>query len=348
MPGLPERIHRMCCETLLCCQEFDTHESLKTVFVREELKGYQDRLPDRASNKHDRVAQTIAYLQQQRLKDGRSVLVVFLSTLKENRHEGDGLRDELEKCRMHVQQHYSPPITMAPLPLLSLPKWGDKIITWAKDGKEMVYIKAQDGEFYIDQYPVTRKEYRYFAQKTRRRVPEWNTRTNLLEIFRGLLPEEWNENDAENNLPATRIKPEDALAYAKWSGKRIPTWQEWQLAASSGCSEKTPTYPWGNETDVQFANTLESGYGWPWPVQCSKARTEEYNNSDLMCDAIGNVAEIVIKSGEYLSCGGAYNDTIRNCSIRKLLYLPKHFDAVGFRCLSQRDDFSAIQQKGEN
>lgn len=85
--------------------------------------------------------------------------------------------------------------------------------------------------FYIDRYEVTTARYAKFLEAT------------------GSVgaPEGWEELKAERgkDLPVVGVDWNDAVAYCKWVGRRLPTDAEWEKAAR-GSDERR--YPWGNES----------------------------------------------------------------------------------------------------
>src|SRR6266571_3275414 len=102
-------------------------------------------------------------------------------------------------------------------------------------------------DFYIDKFEVSNEQYKKFCDATKRKPP-----TNP-----------WWDNSYFNQpkMPVVGVNFADASAYAAWAGKRLPTEEEWEKAASWGPTSdaKKRMWPWGDSADAGQA-TLNSNH----------------------------------------------------------------------------------------
>lgn len=104
------------------------------------------------------------------------------------------------------------------------------------------------------------------------------------------VPEGPGQRTAKTNEPVTQIALEDARAYAKWTGGRLPTENEWEVAASfgsSGDNSKTTAPENANTWQGVFpvVNQESDGFAGVSPVGCFPP------NEAGLYDVIGNVWE---------------------------------------------------------
>jgi formylglycine-generating enzyme required for sulfatase activity len=102
--------------------------------------------------------------------------------------------------------------------------------------------------FYIDKYPVTNAQFKQFLEASHYRPTDDH---NFLRHWKnGTYPAGWDKK------PVIWVSLEDARAYARWAGKRLPHEWEWQYAAQGRDAQ---TYPWGNQWEPEAVPPPDHG-----------------------------------------------------------------------------------------
>ena len=124
---------------------------------------------------------------------------------------------------------------------------GEDDIHYDENPLHKVYLD----EFWIDCYEVTNRLYKRFVDEIGYPFPhvdaDWAA------------PYNWENGSfppGRADHPVVLVSWEDAVAYAEWAGKRLPTESEWEKAARGGLVKKQ--YPWGDHIDETYANYFTS------------------------------------------------------------------------------------------
>ncbi|MDX1672437.1 MAG: formylglycine-generating enzyme family protein [Balneolaceae bacterium] len=134
---------------------------------------------------------------------------------------------------------------------------GGKAVIGSDDGpvNEQPAHTADIEPFYLDRSPVTVAEFRAFVEATGYRTEaERIGNSAVFEVEQGewvLLENAYWEFPfgvrspmAGENHPVTHVSWNDARAYCRWAGRRLPTEVEWEYAARKGL-ENSRIYSWG-------------------------------------------------------------------------------------------------------
>jgi formylglycine-generating enzyme required for sulfatase activity len=196
----------------------------------------------------------------------------------------------------------------------------------------------QVAPFFIDKYPVTNAQFKQFIDAINYAPQD---KINFLRDWKnGVYPVGWE------NRPVTWVSLEDARAYAKWAGKRLPHEWEWQLAAQGTDGR---VYPWGNQALMTNVPTLATGRTMPGPdpVDAHPAGASPYGVMDMVGNAWQWTDEFVdehtrtaiVRGGEHYQPQGSiwyFPNSFRNDEHSKVLLMSPSYDrsgGVGFRCV---------------
>ena len=244
-----------------------------------------------------------------------------------------------------------------------------------------IYVDA----FCMDKCPVTNVQYKRFidAMPVWRKSSNWKRRNKLRALMTptvkyqhndGEYLKHWNGNnfpDGKADHPVTHVSWYAAMAYAKWSGKRLPSEAEWEKAARGGLTGQK--YPWGDDLDsdkvyygknagetISVGQYPANNYGlydmvgnvWEWCLDMYQ--TDFYANSSLQNPIAGvnskedfdtlisNFWEIttvrVLRGGSLLTSSEPIQTAVRwsgkpilTCFLTSL-YSSNFVANIGFRC----------------
>jgi len=237
-------------------------------------------------------------------------------------NESSGLSSDSETDKLISQNLPRKKTDVINLPQLSIPK---DMVVISGGSLQSAYSNAVEdivvASFLLDLMPVTNRQYNDFIEETNYLPPEhW-----------------WDKNFSKELLdhPVVGVSYEDTLQFSEWIGKRLPTAEEWERAARSPDNRK---FPWGNNEDLSYYNSIESGLNETSPVDAFPKGASANGCLDL----VGNVWEWIdaetkkndLEEGYAFVFGGSFRHecVVNEAIARTVLLQMNRYAYVGFRC----------------
>lgn len=141
--------------------------------------------------------------------------------------------------------------------------------------KPLFWIKVHP--FFMDQNLVTVADFRRFVRATgyQTQAEKFGDGAVLDEQSKAWVlkkgasweyPRGEGQEKASDNHPVTQVSWNDAQAYARWAGKRLPYEFEWEHAARNGVNSQT-LYPFGNKLTDNNGKALANTWNGTFPVR---------------------------------------------------------------------------------
>jgi formylglycine-generating enzyme len=238
--------------------------------------------------------------------------------------------------------------------LLKRKKTYNEKFYYAKDDKKMILIPAHSfkmgsnkgselekpeheakvKEFYMDETEVTNAQFKRFLEESKYKP---------IGSLAHLRDRRFNKDD----MPIVDVDYDDAVAYAAWAGKRLPTEREWEAAAKDTQNFEYPTGSDMTERQARFGMNITVGS--PVSVKTFKP------NSLGIYELGGNVSEWVQGvisaypgntgfNSNYgkarVPRGGSWMSSKNDCKTyrRAILDISASTGNIGFRCVISKDE----------
>lgn len=202
------------------------------------------------------------------------------------------------------------------------------------DGPEAKPVHQVDvATFTIDKFEVTNADFKKFVDATAYKTDAEKGGDKAWSAFA----------QGKDNHPVVKVSWNDATAFCKWAGKRLPTEAEWEKAARGTDGR---AYPWGNDWDPKKLNGKDSGIRGTTAVGSYPTGASPFGVDDMagnVWEWTGSVAEHypgnsgaskLYGTGLYIVRGGGWFDVKDQVAsyYRNSAVPTSANDDLGFRC----------------